>query len=305
MTIKKLIYILISILIITYIVLSLMPGGREHAAEKLLYRANKAIGKIALNPDVAPPAMLIYAESTLKAVLEKYPETVAAKHAKDSIVRFYMMNKEYDKAIGVLDGLLNAPEQDRVILSGAHFLKGNVYEMQGEADKALAEYAIVRDEFKDTPIGIQVPLYIGDYYKRMGKEAQADKAYNDAAGFYREIEKESEGKPQRYVALTLLAQAYIKLGRYEEAGEVIEDTINAYPAPFTYRQHLPGLDFVFVNMLNRPEKAIEIFNAVKEKTSDANLKKMLEARIEQLKEGTNRPEETPATEEASSVPDKP
>ena len=301
---KKLVYILISILILTYIALALLAEG-EYEAEKLLYRASKAINKIAANPDVVPPAMHATAEDNLQAILDRYPKTNTAKHAQDALVQFYMLTKEYDEAIGFLDGILEIPDQDRAVLSKAHFLKGNAYEMKGEPDKALAEYVKVRDEYQDTPVGIQVPLYIGDYYTRMGRGPMADEAYKQAVTLYTRIAKEDERKPVKYMASTLLAQTYINLKRYKEAGDVIEDIINTYPAPLTYRQHLPIVDFIFVKMLNRPEKAIEIYSGIKEKSTDANLNKMLKTRIGQLKEEIAQSKQPPAPEEAPPVPDKP
>lgn len=302
---KKIVYILISILILTSIVFSVLPGGREYAAEKLFFRADRAIRKIAANPDVVPPALRASAENNLRAILEKYPETNIAGNAQEALVQFYMLTKEYDKAISVLDEIINIPEQDNAILAKTYFIKGNVYEMQGQSDKALAEYRKVRDEYTDTPVGIQVPLYIGVYHKRSGREAQADSAYKQAVTLYTRIAKEDERKPVKYMASTLLAQTYINLKRYKEAGDVIEDIINTYPAPLTYRQHLPIVDFIFVKMLNRPEKAIEIYSGIKEKSTDANLNKMLKTRIGQLKEEIAQSKQPPAPEEALPVPDKP
>lgn len=283
MIMKKTVFILISILIIVYVILTILGSGGEYDAEKLLNRAAKLNEKIAANPDVVPPALFASVEKKLQTVPEKYPKTNAAKTAHMVLAEFYLVNKKYDKALQTLDTIIGLYKKDAAILSKAHFLKGKAYEEQGQWGKALAEYRIVWDKYADTSAGLQVPLYIGDYYSRKGKDAEAAKAYNEAAAFYEGVEKKNRGNGLGYLASNFLMQSYVNLKKYEEAGKVVEDTINNYPSKFTYAQHLPNVEFIFVKTLKKPEKAIEIYKSVIEKTDDNKLKKTLKERIELLR----------------------
>lgn len=243
---KKVIFILASLLISAYIfLLIIVSGDKEYKAEKLFYRAVKIIKKIEMNPDAAPPAMVLSVEKDLRTILERYQKTKIAKAAQITLTEFYVSNKNYDKAIDTLDALIGEDSQDKFVLGGAHFLKGHIYEKQNQPDKAL-------------------------------------KAYNDAITLYEKIEKENRGSPIGYMASTYLLQAYTNLKKYKEAGKVIEDTINNYPSNLTYMQYLPKVEVIFVERLNSPEKAIEIFRGVKEKTADDKLIKFLENRISTL-----------------------
>ena len=174
---KKTLLILISVLIVVYIVLSVLGADKEYAAERLLYQAAKSYEKIAVNPDVVPPAMFAAIEKRFQRIPERYPKTNAAKAARIALAEFYAFNKKYDKSIDVLNAIINSSAQDPVLLSRAHFLKGNVYERRHQADKAVAEYEILRDKHKETLLGFQAPLYIGDCYSKNGKGAEAAKAY--------------------------------------------------------------------------------------------------------------------------------
>ena len=286
---KRVLFILVIVLLILYIALSLLSRvlDKEYAAEKLFHRAAKTGAKIAINPDVVPPKMSASVERDLQRILDKYPETKTARLAQMALAKFHIANKKYNKAILVLDAIINKYE-DAAMLSNAHFLKGSVYEKQNQWNKALKEYTILKNKYKDTSLGLQIPLYIGDYYTREGKDVEADNAYNEAVVLYEKIKGEGEGKPLGYMASTLLAQTYMNLKKYEEAGKIIEDTINNYPSQLTYMQHLRSVEPVFVKHLNRPEKAIEIYNSIKEKTNDDNLKQFLEKKIGSLKPSTEQ-----------------
>jgi len=276
---KKTVYVLIALLIIVYLLLSLLGRDNEYAAERALYRAAKAYQKIAVNPDVVPPAMFTAVEGQLKLILEKYPKTNAAKAAQFALAEFYNLNKKYDESINVLDTIINSAANNSILLSKAHFLKGNVYERQHKTGKASAEYAILRDKYKETPLGLKAPIFIGDCYARSEKYAEADKAYNEAANFYGKLEKDYRGKAVGYLASNFLLQIYAHLDKYNEAGKVIEDTIDNYPSEYTYSQYAPSVEAIFVKKLNNPAKAVEIYKRILEKSKDKRLKKVLGQRV--------------------------
>lgn len=83
----------------------------------------------------------------------------------------------------------------------------------------------------------------------------------------------------------MLLQSYLSLKNYEEAGATLEGIINIYPSPLTYRQFLPFVELIYMEKLNRPARAIEIYKNVQQKTKDAKLIKFLKQRIEILEVG--------------------
>jgi tetratricopeptide (TPR) repeat protein len=279
---KKIIIIFIVILIAVYLALSVLGAKDEYPAERLFYRALKTNEKILINPDVAPPKMLTAVEKDLKTVLTKFPDSRTAKAAHLSLAEFYIINKRYNDALSTLDDIIVAEGQDIAMLSKAHFFKGSIYEKQGRWDKALEEYAILRDEYTDTSLGVQVPLYIGRYYMGKGEEAEAKAAYMEAIGFYENLERNNKGSLLGYTAATLLREAHISIGDYEQAGRVIEDTINNYSSDLVFAQQMPYVEVIFVNALKRPEKAVEIYKKVRQKAKDEKLIEILDKKIEQL-----------------------
>ena len=86
---KKIIVILIAILVVAYIGLYAVSRDREHAAEKLYFKATKSYGKIRENPEVAPPAMLLSVRARLDEIIRRYPKTNVAKQARLNMAELY------------------------------------------------------------------------------------------------------------------------------------------------------------------------------------------------------------------------
>ena len=280
---KKLIITLSLILITVYAGLSILGSGGEYAAEKLYYRAMKVNRKIAANPDVVPPKLLDYVEKDLKKLLEKYPKAEIAKSADIILAEFYIFSKRYDEALSKLDAIIKANDGIPIMLSTAHFMKEHVYEKRDKWPSALKEYEMVRDDYVDTELGIQMPLYIAKYYSDKGKEAEAAQAYNAAVLFYEKLEKNNGKKLIGYIASKLLLQTYINSGNYEQAGRKLEEDLGKYKNMMALTQLLPQVENIFVKELKRPEKAIEVYESIKEGTYDDRLKTFLDRKIDLLK----------------------
>lgn len=193
-----------------------------------------------------------------------------------------MFGKKYDKARQTLDAVITGYMNDKGMVTRAIFMKGNAYERENQWNKALAEYKTLRDDYKDTSLGFQMPIYIADRYAQQGKDSEAARAYGDAATFYSRIAKENKGSTAGYLASAILVRTYFNLKEFDRAGETVEEIINDYPSPNTYMQQLPNVDFIFIKQLNKPERATAIYKIVIEKTSDKRLQKLLEQKVSEL-----------------------
>lgn len=279
---KKTVIILSSILVGLYIILSIAGSNKEYAAEKLFYGVMSAGDKIASNPDVVPPKLINDIENKMKRLLQKYPDTEVAKTANIKLVEFYIAYKKYDQALAQADKIIKKYEKNRGISSMAYFLKGVAYEKQDKWPSALKEYHIVRDNYRDTQLGMQMPIYIADYYSRKGRETQAQEAYGEAARFYENIEKENSKKALGYMASLFLIQTYIKADNFEIAAKVVEEALDKYYSQMVLAQLLPLVENIIVTKLKNPEKAVGIYKTIVARSKDEKLKKVLQKRIDEL-----------------------
>jgi tetratricopeptide (TPR) repeat protein len=236
--------------------------------------------------------MLASVEKDLQKLIKKYPKTEVAKASYITLAELYLLDKKYGKAVEALDEFISmhsasTEDKDTVLLSRAHFLKAGAYEKLDREKEALAEFAILKEEFANTPLGLQTPLYIAHYHKREGREGVAEEEYNNAVEFYIELEEKNRKTMFGYAASNLLVQTYIALDKYEEAGKVVQDTISNYPSTMTLVQQLPYVELIYLKALNNPDKAIEIYSAILKNTKDPKIKKYLEEKIKGMIQSLN------------------
>jgi len=280
---KKTIILLILILAVVFTTLSYLGSGGEYGAEKLFYRAMKLNGKILANPDVAPPAMVADVEKAFTDVLKKYPKTNTAKTAGLTLVEFYIYNKKYDEARERVKIILDSEKTNKAIISSAQFLKGNIYEKQGDWHLALGEYTILRDKYSDTQLGLQIPLYIMNYYAQKKMQSEFNGAADEAIRFYKKIESENKDKMIGYAALNMLLAAHLGKKDYAEVGTLIEYALDTYPPQLTIPEYLRYIDYIYIKELKSPERAIAIYRKIKGKAEDSRLKEALDKKITEIK----------------------
>ena len=279
---KKTVIILILILVAVYGILSIVSSNNDYAAERLFFKATKINRKIIANPDVAPPVMLASVENTLKRILDKYPKSKIVQAAHLGLAEFHLVNKRYEQARSTCDQIINAYSENKLLLSKAQFLKATTYEKENQWEKALEEYKVLRDSYPKTPLGLGVPLYIGNYYTGKEKYTRAHKAYNQAVQFYRKLESENKGDALGYTAANLSLQANVRLKRYEQAGETVENIIHDYPKLVVFIEQLPIIEAIFIKQLNKPEKAKELYQKIKEKVEDSRVIEFIDGKIKAL-----------------------
>jgi len=288
---RKVVLILTAVLIVIFLILSILGKDTEYDAEKLLFTAAKRYETILSNPDVIPPHIISSVESTLKKVMQNYPETKSAHKAYLRLMELYYADKKYDAAIAAADEVMQKYSYSTISVSKALFLKASCYKEKGEWNKALSELAILKRKYINTSLGLQVPIYIANYYKNKGDQQKAQKAFTEAISFYGNLKDNYTGTPLGYVSANILVQIHITLENYEEAGKVIKENVSDYPSTTTLAQQMAFVDLVFVKTLKRPEEALEIYERIKETTESSRLKEFLQTKIDEL-ETSPKAEET-------------
>ncbi len=283
MKISRIVLILLAVLVAMGAALSVIGSGGEYAAEKLFYRASKNLRTIAMNPDVAPPAMTAAIENTLKSIVERYPQTNVAKATPLTLIEFYVYQKKYDEAFKEIDKLLLSDEKNRNVLSMAQFMKGAAYEKQGKWDSAKKEFLILRDSYPDTKTGLQAPLYIAKHEGQKGEEA-AIKAYEEASRFYENLAKTNEGKPIGYEATNILMGVKLGMKRFDEAASIMENAIDKYPLQLILAQYIPYVEPIMIKQLKDTDRATSFYKKVIGKTDNEQVKKKLQERIDFLQQ---------------------
>ncbi len=282
---KNIILALVVVIALTGAVFWFFGRDDAYRAEKILYRTNKTYDKILLNPDATPPSMVQKTVSDLERVVEEHPETEAARLARMKLVEIYMTSKKYAAALLLFDDIVAAEEtKSRERATRALYMKGIAYEKMGNWVMALNVFEKLREEFPDTMIGLQVPLYIANHYRLNQETAKAQEAFGEAEEFYNNTYEANEGTTRGFIALSMLLELYGKFRLYEKAGETIKRIIVAYPMDTAYAHVLPFIDTIYMKRLNEPNRALDMYEIIGEKTGDEKLKRFIHGKISELKE---------------------
>jgi tetratricopeptide (TPR) repeat protein len=281
---KRLIIVFIAILVMVFMVFTLLDRASDYTAEKLFYRAIKTFKTIAANPDVAPPRMVKTVEGELQIIIHQYPESPMAKSASMKLVELYYNDKQYDKALAALDQIIEKYPEDVQLVTRSLFTKASIYERQDRWDEALNVLKRLKEEYIDTPIGLQVPLYIATYYRTKGTKEEATRTFDEAVLFYNEMKGKNAGTTMGYASAAILVQVYLNFEKFDTAGKLVDEIITTYPTTTTLMQQLPYVDLIFVKILKRPENAISIYRKVIEQTSNEKVKEVLEKAIQALEQ---------------------
>ena len=285
---RKLTFALISVLIAVFVIFSILDRSGKYNAERLLYKTLKTYKKITANPDVAPPKILASVENNLKKVISDFPDGSTTKIAYIQLIRLYLSDNKNDEALLLLNEMIEKYEGDTPFLTRVYFLRGLTYEKMGKWEEALQDFKKLRDEYSHTSIGLEMPIHITQHYMKRGEADKAKQELRNAVAFYEKIEKENSGTVLGYASANLLIQTYMRLEQYEDAGQTVEDVIFNYPSGLTLIQQLPNVELIFVKTLNKPDRAIDIYRTIVEKTEDVKLKEFLQNEIDKLESGENK-----------------
>lgn len=279
---KKNIIILIAVLVGSYFILKIFNMNSEFFPEKMYYQALKAEDELNANPNMPPQKLANRIELKLTRILQLFPNSEVARKADIKLGEFYIKTKRYGSAIAQMNKIIEKLERDRDRLAMAYFLKGYACEKEDRWTEALKQYRVVLNNYPDTPIGLQMPMHIWNYYILSNKEAEAKQAYGDTVQFYKKLESENSDKPLGYMASLFLIRTYGKANDAQNAIATIEDHINKYYTPVTLGKVVPLVETVVVDKFKDPVKAIAIYKTILERSKDTKLNTEIEKRIAAL-----------------------
>lgn len=222
----------------------------EYAIEKQFYRMQKQAGGIFKNPHASPPNELQRVVNILSNFAQKYPKNSLSVDAEFTVARLYIVKEEYEKARAYLGGLIGKYSKAPNICTEALFLIGNSYQIEDKWPQALGEYKKIMQDYSLTARGVNMPIYIAQYYKVKYQPDKMVEAYREAIVHYQKLAQEVSAKnPQAtFNFLMLASRCYAQIKEWQSAisgykaimerfkGKVPVDTILLEMAPIYYKQ---------------------------------------------------------------------
>ncbi|MFH1593583.1 MAG: hypothetical protein ABID09_02670 [Candidatus Omnitrophota bacterium] len=280
---RRLVLSIIIVLSVIFAVLFKINMKGDFTAEKDFYNIKRSYSQMPRNPDATLVGNQAHIEKDLIQFIKKFPQTIAAKHAHLMLATLFLEKEKFAEAIALASYITKKYKEDATISSYAQFIKAQSYEIKKDWEKALDEYDILMYEYTQTSVGAKAPLYVARYYAQNDMPAEAQEAYKKAALFYDELEKKNRDSLLGLLYSNLLVATYVYLENFEEAGKVVEGAIVNYAQPAALAGLVDQVYDIFVRKLNRPEKAMEIYSGLLQKTQESPLARHIIRRITDLR----------------------
>lgn len=226
---RKIILLFSGVLITIFVLLSWLDNG-DYALEKRLWRINKAFRVIAADPQIVSPQQFRRVMSHYEGLLKKYPNSKEIPTVLLQIGRMYALRQEWPQARKSFQLVLEKYPQAEEFCAQALREIGKTYEAQGNSTAAQDTYQEILKKYPLTAVGLDIPLYIINFYERAGDSREAQKAVHEAVYFYRQMADKLPVSYQRFMVLRKLTTAYVTQENWLSALETLEDILMELPS---------------------------------------------------------------------------
>ena len=213
-------------------------GNDQYAIEKQYWQAQKQADKIFKNPNASPPRELERVVKLLTGFSEKHPNTNLAIDADFNIARLYIVKEAYEQSRSQLRIILNKYRANDAICAEALFLSGNAYQIEGKWNLALEQYKKILQEYPKTGRGIDIPIYIAQYYKIKYQPDKMIAAYQEAIAHYQALAAKYPDSLLAYSADMLATQCFIALKDWQNAINSFNAMLEKYKAAKVNKDNL-------------------------------------------------------------------
>ncbi len=269
---------------------------KQHSEdEELCAQVQATIGSLYEIQDDWEKAFQIYNE-----IIRKYPYTsqglamplyIADKYRR-SIKNFLQAEAAYREAINRYQSIFETNSSKRIkVLSLGLYIKthsslATLYEQQDRWPDALAILNQIMSEHPYSRDGLEIPLYIANHYKTVGKEVESNEALGKALKYYQDMYEQNEGNPLGLVVLNLITTTYLNQKNWTKAVETQEKIVEKYPDSPELPLSLLNIGLLYEQALKDKPKAISAYETLVKKYPKHRLASETKKRIEQLKKET-------------------
>ena len=270
-----------SVLIIVSVFASLAGCGQDqYSIEREYWFSKKKAEKIFKNPHASPPKQLEKAVEALNNFIQKNPENALISSAEFNIARLYIVKGRYDDAREVLKNILEKNKESILVSAEARFLMGNSYQIEANWNMALKQYKRIVRDYPATQLGMEMPIYIAQYYKVKSLPDKMIAAYREAAAHYMNLAREYPDSVLSLTSERLASQCYITLREWTSAISVLNGMIEKYGGKVSLDEALMLMALIYDRELQDKVKTKEVLEKLVNDYPDSKLvagaNKMLE-----------------------------
>jgi len=265
--------------------LSHLGAESNYVAEARFWKARAFSQQIVASPDTTPPFVFKKARGQFEEILKDYPDKPPlVKESLLSIAGLMVHEKKYQEARDFLNKVRKDYPDDQTFRAKTQFLTGFSYEKEGDWERALKEYRILRDQYAKSQLGLEVPLYIARHDVKEDSQKGAER-YAEAAAYYRRLAEENPKTPLKFYALNYMLAVYEEQKKWDESLTSIEEIILAFPK--SIRLYVPKIE-AFSRRIKQPERAAAIYQSFLQSYPDHKDATVLKKRMERMRKRSPR-----------------
>ncbi|MCM8774591.1 MAG: tetratricopeptide repeat protein, partial [Candidatus Omnitrophica bacterium] len=257
---KRILYSQNSLLFLILVLLLCACSDNRYRAEKLYWQAERNVERL-IKDKGGKLTEKDYKEiiSYYQKVVDKFPLEPLSAKAQFVIANTYISLKQFDKAQEVINSIIHNFSNSPEIATQAYFALGNIFEREGNWQKAEGEYEKIMDMYPLTTLGLNIPIYVLQHYQRIKDKGKEEKAYDKAIRRYKSLIEEYSDTRMVPVIKDYLALVHFEEGKYQEALAIWDSIISDYPNTPQAGLGLLKKAEVYLNRLNDLPKAISSY----------------------------------------------
>jgi len=236
----------------------------DYALEKQLWRVQKLVTTISREPGLVPEKNFENVIAMYQKLIDRYPDSDLVPEIYLQIGRLNVSRKAYQKARDAFGEIRKRyPDKDELVAK-AMLNIGHAYEGEKNEAEAIATYRRIWEQYPRTGVGMNVPLYIANYYLQNKDEGNARSALQEAVSYYKTLAAGSPNTQAGFDALRMLATGYIAQKDWEEALNTLQGILMDYAtARFLSSEQAAQLihlvNAIAVTRLEDPARAVSIY----------------------------------------------
>ena len=232
-------------------------GQDQYAIERDYWRVNKQAQAIFKNPVATPANEVERVVALLNKFASSHENNTLAVRAEFSIGKIYLAKAMHDRAREQFDAIIKKYAESAAVVSESMFFIGSSYQLQDNADAAVAQYRKIMSKFPLSPRGLLMPKYIAQYYASRHEPVKMQEAYKQAISHYESLAQKNMKSSLALRSYTLIAECYAGLKDWKQSIAALETIISNFRDRGQMDAVLLNIAVIYRRELNDAVKANE------------------------------------------------
>ena len=278
---KRLIFFIPLFLIVLFITLSKCDTSDYLVERKMWKIQQKSVG---LN--LLPEAAL---RKQADLIINQYADLIKANPYSNLVPQLYLqmgglheIKGDFDDARELYQQLLKKYQGQEEVKALVLMRLGLTYEQQKQDKEAIKYYRMIINDLPHTQLGFSMPVYMVNYYSRLGQKNEVKKSLGFANSFYKAKAEQHANTVVGFKAVDILVKTCIAQGKWQEAVDYLHQLLlSYYKTPLIDAKKLSAIiraiNLISLEKLHNPQAAIKGYEVFIKRYPDAPLRSLLES----------------------------